>query len=194
MKSKSAFSLIELLIVMAIIGIIAAIAIPAYQQYTVRAKLGKAIGILKTLTTAASQDYLKGGTFPNQMRYNNAIYGGGPGWAYVHIPLGNGSEIVSLNYSRSPYGKGFIVQATTTATSTIDGYAQPGVGGAYGVGTYAQIVYSVRDIDSVITSFCGDFRAFNSTESIPVAYLPSGCRCQNGLTWYANGNAPCVQG
>jgi type IV pilus assembly protein PilA len=56
-KMQQGFTLIELMIVVAIIGILAAIAIPAYQDYTIRAKVTEGIGLADAAKTAVSEAY-----------------------------------------------------------------------------------------------------------------------------------------
>lgn len=51
-KAQQGFTLIELMIVVAIIGILAAVAIPAYQDYTIKAKVGNALTSVDALKTA----------------------------------------------------------------------------------------------------------------------------------------------
>jgi len=69
-KNKG-FTIIELMIAVAIIGILAAIAVPAYSTYTVRAKVSETMGFADSAKTAVSEFYQSQGTLP----LNNATAG-----------------------------------------------------------------------------------------------------------------------
>lgn len=59
-KQQSGFTLIELMIVVAIIGILAAVALPAYQDYTIRAKMSEVVLAASSCRTTVSEIYQTG--------------------------------------------------------------------------------------------------------------------------------------
>jgi len=56
-KVQQGFTLIELMIVIAIIGILAAIALPAYQDYTVRAKVSEIVSLMNGVKVNVTENY-----------------------------------------------------------------------------------------------------------------------------------------
>ena len=63
-RLQQGFTLIELMIVVAIIGILAAVALPAYQDYTIRAKMSEVILALSACRTSITEVYQSGGSQP----------------------------------------------------------------------------------------------------------------------------------
>jgi len=60
---QKGFTLIELMIVVAIIGILAAVALPAYQDYTVRSRITEGLALAQSAKTAVTENAAQGASF-----------------------------------------------------------------------------------------------------------------------------------
>jgi type IV pilus assembly protein PilA len=112
MKSvQKGFTLIELMIVVAIIGILAAIAIPAYQDYTVRAKVTEGLNLADSAKTTVSEGFESG----DIVGLNAAATAWGVGFIatkYVtNITIAQNTGVITVTYNNTANG---IPQLLTT--------------------------------------------------------------------------------
>ena len=104
---QKGFTLIELMIVVAIIGILAAVALPAYQDYTVRAKVSEIILALSSGKTAVAESAQVNGAMPTT--------------ASSPVTTQASKYVASLAYSQTSASVGVITATATAAEPKING-------------------------------------------------------------------------
>lgn len=115
MKKQQGFTLIELMIVVAIIAILAAIALPAYQDYVARSQVSEAMTLSSGAKTAVTEYYADKGTFPTTNALAGLANDGSITGKYVaSVTVGTGGGITALmksagSVSAKVAGKTFVL-------------------------------------------------------------------------------------
>ena len=95
-KLQKGFTLIELMIVVAIIGILAAIAIPAYQNYTIRAQVTEGLNMSGGWKAAIAEYYANNGTWPALANLTGSVASTGKYVSNITVLAGG---VIDITYS-----------------------------------------------------------------------------------------------
>jgi type IV pilus assembly protein PilA len=149
-RAVHGFTLIELMIIMAIIGILTAIALPAYQSYSVRAKVSEVILALGSCRTTVGEVYQAGGIAPAAGQWGCETTTGSRYVADISTDANGAARATLRNIADAVNGK--------TITFT------PYIGGAP--------ANAASDMGKSVTAWsCG-----GSGTDLPAKYLPASCR------------------
>ena len=152
MNMQKGFTLIELMIVVAIIAILAAIAIPAYQDYVVRSQVTEGLSLADGAKTAVAEFYTNKGTLTNV----------------------GGNASVGLAAPAS-IGGNYVGSLTVSTAGLIQ--VQYGVnGGTGGAKANTHIVGAILDLSPITTSGSIQWTCKAASSALAQKYLPSSCR------------------
>jgi len=162
---QKGFTLIELMIVVAIIGILAAIALPAYQDYTVRAKVTEGLSLADSAKVAVVENAANAAPFASGWTAPNAT----SNVSSVAVDATTGQITVTYTTAVAPAG------ANTLILTPVDGTT------AAGVALAGTATASTPPATGSVTWICKSAGSANanaaaSAGTIAAKYVPAACR------------------
>ena len=167
---QKGFTLIELMIVVAIIGILAAIAIPAYQDYTIRSQVTEGLNLASAVKAAVSEFYANNGIWPT------GLVGNAPALGYTNLP--SGKYVSQLDLATGTIRITYSATAPYQANSNLQNLEldlRPTISGTAAATSNGDVVWTcgqhaIVGVDPTTGAATAD------ATSVPAKYLPTNCR------------------
>ena len=162
---QAGFTLIELMIVVAIIGILAAVALPAYQDYTVRAKVTEGLSLADSAKTAVSENAANAAPFASGWTPPSATKN------VAAVAIAQATGVITITYQAAIDG------GTTLALVPVDGSTATGTA-LIGTATASTVpsAGSITWICASTGSTTANAAAQASKGTIKDKYVPAVCR------------------
>ncbi|WP_319001430.1 pilin [Burkholderia cepacia] len=100
--TQKGFTLIELMITVAIVGILAAVALPAYQDYTIRGQVAEGLTLAEGAKTAIAENYANNGDLTKITTNADVNYSGASGKYVSTVAVGAGGVITATFSNTAP--------------------------------------------------------------------------------------------
>ena len=113
---QKGFTLIELMIVVAIIGILAAVALPAYQDYTKRARVTEGFNLAASLKTGVADFYASNAIFPSTNASVGVASGAVTGASVNDVQIG-ANGVISITYAANVDGTNNVIALVPTTAA-----------------------------------------------------------------------------